>query len=195
MLHKPDRPIPEEMAHQYSLPIRGSSSKPKAYMSGVAVQNTAEPVKEPTPDQAIPKNGAQAPQRIIDLSHDQKAMDTIIVCSLLSEPFGVPMSNAEIAEAINIRDGRKDSPIGANTVDHNLQFAPSPFTQKHFPETCRYKKWEAVRNKNPKPIWVGNGEDKEIEEAFTLWSETLRFVRPELFSEQGFNVFRPQRQS
>ena len=116
------------------------------------------------------------------------------MCSLLSEPFGIPMSNAEIAQAINIRDKRKDSPIDADTVDDMFKGAKLPSVQILYPETCRYRKWEAVRNKPPAAIWLGNGEDTEVREAFTLWSETLRILKPDSFPKQGFSVLGPQRQ-
>ena len=196
---RPDETIPEKMAREFSLPIRGSSSKPKGYMSGDTVQYTPEQVEGPTPDQGISWNIAQAQlsdedlNLIKSLSLDQKVWDTIIVCSLLSGPFGIPMSNAEIAKAINIRDERKDSPNGAHIVENMFACAQKIFFQEHYPETCRYQKWEAARNKLVSPIWQGIGEDKEIKEAFTLWFEAQGIVKRELFLEEGFRVLNSKR--
>ena len=185
---KPYETITEEMAHQYTLPIRGSSSKPDGNMSGYAVQHPPEQVEESAPNQDIPSNIAQASPPIIELCQNQKAWDTIIVCSLLSVPFGIPMSYPDIAKAINSRDERKDSPIGADTVSYMFQIALSQTVQKRYHKTCRYKKWEAVRNKPVKTIWDGNGEDVEIKEACTLYLEALRIAQPEWFPEKGFTL-------
>ena len=191
--------MPEKMAHEFSLPIRGSSAKPKGYMSGDTVQYTPEQVEGPTPDQGIPLIIAQAslPTKdlflIMDLSLNQKVWDTIIVCSLLSVPFGIPMSNVEIAQAINIRDERKDSPNGAHIVEIMFAGAQKKDFQEHYPETCRYQKWEAVRNMHPAPIWQSIGEDKEIKEAITICCDAARIVKPELFLEDGFCVLNSKR--
>ena len=103
------------------------------------------------------------------------------------------MSNAEIAQAINIRDERKDLPIDANTVDCMFNGAKSRDVQRLYSETCRYEKWEAVRNKRPAPIWEGNGEDMEIRKAVTLWSETVGIMKPDLLRKRGFSGLGSQR--
>lgn len=171
---KADKTIPEQMAHQYSLPIRGSSSKPKGYISGNTVQCPPQQIKEPPPDQTLPSNMSQLllAQPIKDLTHDQKAWDTIIVCSLLSKPFGRPMSPADIANALNVRNQRTTkTPIGPESVNHMLEIALWPSTRKLYPETCGYETWEGVRDRPAARHGVRDDGDEEMVEAYRLFSE------------------------
>ena len=165
-------------------------------MSEDTIQYTPSQVDlEPTADRAIPSiNKAQAPPPIesllltTDLSYGQNTWDTIIVCTLLSVPFGIPMSDADIANAVNGRViERKDSPppIGAHTVKYMFNRARSEDYQQCYAEMFRCRKWEAVRERRPGPIWKGRGEDREVREAFTIWVEAVRVVKPELFLEDG----------
>ena len=98
------------------------------------------------------------------------------MCSLLSEPFGIPMSNAEIAQAINIRDKRKTSPIDANTVDCMFKDAQSLRVQNRYPGTCRYKKWEAIRDRLAARNGVIDGNDQEMGDASLIFNGMLKIL-------------------
>ena len=85
------------------------------------------------------------------------------------------MSPAEIAKAINFRDQHTAAPIDPNSVDCMSQGAQSD-VQRLYSETCGYKKWEGVRDRLAARDGVRDGDDKEMEEAFALFCETLRIL-------------------
>ena len=145
-------------------------------MSGYTDQQPPEQVEESTPNQAIPSNIAQAPPPIVDLSDDRKAWDTIILCSLLPNLSGRPMSPTQIADAINVRDRRTAAPIGPNSVTHMLEMAQSPSTRKRYPGTCKYEKWKGVRERLAARNGVKDVNDKEMEKAFLIFSDTVRVL-------------------
>ena len=84
------------------------------------------------------------------------------------------MSDADIANVINLGDERTDCPIGPETVTHMLKIAESPSERELHPETCGYEKWEGVRERLAARNGVRDGGDRDMAQALLIFLEALR---------------------
>ena len=137
----------------------------------------------------FPKRGlaSNAPLNIHFTRHRHN-WDTIIVCHLLKDLFGRPISSEEVTQVIKARDGLEGtlSEYGAcnpedclwsEDVESMLMYAQDPAVQHLYPITCQYCKWERVASR----LWERKGKsdgtmdvrDREELNAFVIYNETL----------------------
>lgn len=185
----------EDSVYRHQIRVRGPDSRPAQTLSEDTVHHTYE-AEDSTSDQimsSITAQNARAPP-IADLTDDQDAWDTIIICSLLGQIFGRSMSSVEIANAVTNRDKLKGNPIGPDTVEHMLEIAQSPSIQQQFPETCQYQKWEAVKDKLAASKGVRDGKDADMWCAHILYMDTLRLLNLAPLGRRSDNLVRDDTQ-
>lgn len=169
--------MPGDQVYHNHIRVRRPDPRPDQALPEATVHHTYT-AEDSRPDQTIPSTIAQnapAPP-IVDLTDDQDAWDTIIICSLLGQLFGRSLSNVEIANAITNRDKRKGTPLGPESVEHMLEIAKLPTTQQQFPGTCQYQKWEAVKDRLVERKGVRDGNDADMWCAHILYKDTLRLL-------------------
>ena len=102
------------------------------------------------------------------------------MCSLLSKLLKRHMSPTEIANAMYVRDksiAPRRARISAETVEHIFEIAKSPSGPEIYPTACRYKKWEAVRDRLAARNGVIDGNDEEMGDASLIFKGTLAALK------------------
>ena len=177
-----DQILSEEMANHNLIRVRGPDCRPDETMFEDPICHGSIRIRGPDspPDKnlssKVAHNAREPP--IIEFSDDQDAWDTVIVCSLLGKFFGEGMSSVEIANALNTRNKHIGKPLTSDSVEHMLETAKMPSTQQRYPETIRYEKWAAVKDRLAARNGIGDGNDTDYSHAKTLYKDTLRFLRP-----------------
>ncbi|KAF6219474.1 hypothetical protein HO133_003941 [Letharia lupina] len=135
----------------------------------------AAPGPNPRPQQAWPSlpSLSDAETMVRQALENRHTWDTIILCTLVDDLFGRPIYSKEIASVISVRDGRTNVPFHTAIVVYMFDIAQLPFIEEVCPLTCRYKKWEEVKNKFMARNGQRDYDDMEEMSAWILYNETL----------------------